>query len=295
VVIDDIEQIQKGLEKVWGSLNLGLEYLSSENLEVAKKFLEEHFLENIFRAGQTALRELRKFAISITKSKDFDPSILRYLDNPYQGYLQGVLMKKLNEIRLFQPSKIGTSQEYTIFKKISELRAVRRYIEEIGYIAPLIEKAFGSPLAWLTEVNKPNRNFDAKFLSWSSLILTSLFNWICFKEFKFKAIPEEFWNQALKEFLEKKDGVCKVKERWKKELLENFERLAQAEWYIEKEFLESFLNFVLDKAENEFKFVDIDNPPEPKYQTLILVEMKLKEDEKDILEKTEEKENGERG
>ncbi len=285
VVIDDIEQIRKSLEKVWGSLNLGLEYISSENIEVARKLLEEHFLEDIFKVGQTALRELRKFAVSITRSRDFDPSVLRYLDDPYKGFLKGVLAKKLNEIKLFCPQKAGSSEEYTYFRKISEVRMVRRYIEEAGYMAPLIQKAFGSPLAWLTEVNKQGRNFDAKFLTWSSLILTALFNWICFKEFKFKALPERFWKQVLKDFLEKKGEVNIVKEKWKRELFKNFEQLAQAEWYLEQELLESFLNFVIRKAEEEFKFADPEDPPDPGYQTLVLV----------ILEKEKKETNNEKG
>ena len=273
VVIDDIEQIRESLEKVWGALNLGLEYLSLENLDVAKRILEEHFLEDIFKVAQTTFKELRKFALELTNSKEFDSSLIKYLDQPYQGYLQGVLVKKINEIKLFQPQKIGTSQEYVVFRKYTQIRMVRRYIEEIGYIAPLIQKAFGSPLGWIQEVNKIGRNFDAKFITWSSLILTALAYWIYNKEFAFKALPRSAWEKTFKELVESKGNKVLMKDSIKEELYKNFENLAKAEWYLEPELLRSFLNFVINKFENEFAYVDLEDLPDPKYQTLILIDL----------------------
>jgi len=273
VVIDDIEQIRESLEKVWGALNLGLEYLSLENLDIAKRILEEHFLEDIFKVAQTTFKELRKFALELTNSKEFDSSLIKYLDQPYQGYLQGVLVKKINEIKLFQPQKIGTSQEYVVFRKYNQIRMVRRYIEEIGYIAPLIQKAFGSPLGWIQEVNKIGRNFDAKFITWSSLILTALAYWIYNKEFAFKALPRSAWEKTFKELVESKGNKVLMKDSIKEELYKNFENLAKAEWYLEPELLRSFLNFVINKFENEFAYVDLEDLPDPKYQTLILIDL----------------------
>ncbi len=273
VVIDDIEQIKKSLDKVWGSLNIGLEYISKGNLEIARKLIEEHFLEDIFRLSQTVLKELRRFALSFTKSKEFDPSILNYLDQPYQGFLKGIMVKKINEIKLFQPDKIGTDREYTIFRRMNEIKMARRYIEEAGYMAPLIEKMFGSVLSWINEVNKPGRNFDATFLTWSSLILTALSQWIYKKEFVFKALPKSAWKKVMEELIEEKEGMCFMREEIKRALFENFEKFARSKWYLEKELLHSFLNFVIKKFEDEFKYVDLKELPDPKYQTLILIDL----------------------
>ena len=274
VIIDEIEQIKKSLDKVWGSLNIGLEYISMGNLEIAKKILEEHFLEDIFRVSQNVLKELRKFALNLTKNKDFDSSIFNYLDQPYYGYLKGVLAKKINEIALFQPDKIGTEREYTIFKRIGEIKMVRRYIEEIGYMAPLIEKMFGSSLSWINEVNKPGRNFDANFLTWSSLIVTALSQFLFKGEFVFKALPKSAWKEVINKLIEEKEGVCYLRKELKEELFKNFENFARSEWYLEKELLESFLNFVIKRFEDEFKYLDLKEPPDPKYQNLILIDLK---------------------
>lgn len=273
VVIDDIEQIKRGLEKVWAGLNIGIEYVSMGNLEIAKKILEEHFLEDIYKVSQTVLKELRRTALKYTKNKDFNSSILDYLDQPYQGYLKGVLVEKINEIKLFQPDKIGTEEEYTIFRRTGEIKTARRYIEEIGYIAPLIEKMFGSPISWVNEVNKGGRNFDAKFITWSTLILTALSQWVYTKEFVFKALPKSVWKEVIKELIQEKEGICYMKEDLKKKLFENFENFAKSEWYLEKELLHSFLNFVIKRFEDEFKYIDLKDPPDPRYQTLILIDL----------------------
>jgi len=274
VIIDEIEQIKKSLDKVWGSLNIGLEYISMGNLEIAKKILEEHFLEDIFRVSQNVLKELRKFALNLTKNKDFDSSIFNYLDQPYYGYLKGVLAKKINEIALFQPDKIGTEREYTIFKRIGEIKMVRRYIEEIGYMAPLIEKMFGSSLSWINEVNKPGRNFDANFLTWSSLILTALSQFLFKGEFVFKALPKSAWKEVINKLIEGKEGICYLRKELKEELFKNFENFARSEWYLEKELLQSFLNFTIKRFEDEFKYIDFKEPSDPKYQTLILIDLR---------------------
>ncbi|PMP95957.1 MAG: hypothetical protein C0169_04975 [Thermodesulfobacterium geofontis] len=73
--------------------------------------------------------------------------------------------------------------------------------------------------------------------------------------------------------MEEKDGICSVKEELKKVLFENFEKFAKSEWYLEKELLTSFLNFVIKKLEDEFKYIDLEEPPDPKYQTLILIDL----------------------
>jgi len=274
VVIDEMDQIKRSLDKVWGSLNIGLEYVSMGNLEIAKRFLEEYFLEDIFKVAQNVLKELRRFALKLTKNKDFDSSILNYLDQPYHGFLKGVLAKKINEIALFQPDKIGTEKEYTIFRKLSEIKMVRRYIEEIDYMAPLIEKIFGPPLSWINEVNKPGRNFDTNFLTWSSLILTALSQYFYKGEFVFKALPKSAWKEVINKLMEEKEGVCYLKKELKEELFKNFENFAKNKWYLEKELLYSFLNFTIKKFEDEFKYVDLSDPPDPKYQTLILIDLK---------------------
>lgn len=273
-VIDELEEVRAGLYKMWSGLNLGLEYLAEGNPEMASDCLKKHYLEEIFRVSRTALRELRKFALSLLNHKEFNPAILKYLDQPYAGYLQGVTVRRLNEVKLFNPVNIGTDKEYTEFSRVSEIRMVRRYLEEIGYMAPLLEKGLGPLSIWVKEVIQPGRNFDLNFLTWSSVILTALAQFLYSQEFIFKAIPLKVWKELFPKLVEKKEEKNYLKEELKELLFENFRGLARKIYYLEEDLLSGFLHFVIDRFENEFRFADLENPPDPKYQTLILIDLK---------------------
>ncbi|MFN3505046.1 MAG: DUF6178 family protein [Caldimicrobium sp.] len=272
-VIDSVEEVQKGIQKMWCGLNLGLEYLAGENVPLAREFLENYYLEDIFKVSRTALRELRKFALSLFNHPDYHPSILKYLDHPYAGYLKGVTEKKLNQVKLFNPVNIGTDQEFIEFSKMSELRMVRRYLEEVAYIAPLLEKGLGPLSQWVGEIYKPGRNIDINFLTWSSIILTALVQYIYSGEFVFKALPKSAWREVFPLLVEKKDEKTFLKTSLKEELYKSFTKLAKRTYYLEEDLLKSFLEFVVDRFENEFIYADPKDPPEPKYQSLILIDL----------------------
>ncbi len=273
VVIDDIEQIKKSFERAWKGVNLGLEYLSDKNLEQAKEILENHFLEHVFQAGYTLLRNLKKLAIEIKQGEHFSASILRYLDSPYKEYYEGVSQEFINKVKLFRPEYVGTDKEFVFFSRVEEVRLVRRYLEEIIYVGKLVERIFGSPLKWLQEINKPGRNFDAKFLSWSTLILTALANWVLFSEFEFRAIPETKWKEFCLKIFSFEKGEPRIRAEVKELLVKSFESLAKKEFYLDRELLHNFLNFSLERLVREFKGSDPENLPSPKYQTCVLVEL----------------------
>jgi len=133
----------------------------------------------------------------ILNSKDFDPTFLRYLDEPYSGYIKGIMVKKLNQIKLFQPERIGTAEEYTYFSRESEVKMVWRYIEEVGYLATLLDKAFGGTGPIIKEMLEQDRNFDLLNLTWSAIVLTSLAQWVLTKKelARLRSIPIFLENQ----------------------------------------------------------------------------------------------------
>lgn len=272
-VIDEVEEVRKGIHKMWCGLNLGLEYLAEGNPEAAKELLKNHYLEEIFRVSRTALRELRKFALSLLNNKEFNVALLKYLDQPYAGYLKGITVRRLNEVKLFNPVHMGTDKEYIEFSRVSELRMVRRYLEEIGYMAPLLERGLGPISSWIKEMIQPERNFDLNFLTWSSIILTALTQYVYSGEFIFKAIPYKAWKGVFSKLVEKQGEKTYLKEELKERLFENFKTLAKGVYYLDEDLLLGFLNFVVDRFEKEFKFAEPEDPPDPKYQTLILIEL----------------------
>ena len=274
VVIDGLKEMEETTKKLWPSLNLGLDYLSHGRVDLAKEFLTNYYLEDIFQVGQTALRELRRYAMRVLTSKDFDPTLLRYLDQPYSGYIKGIIVKKLNQIKLFQPERIGTAEEYTYFSRESEVKMVWRYIEEVGYLATLLDKAFGGTGPIIKEMLEPDRNFDLLNLTWSAIVLTSLAQWVLTKDFRFKAIPKKEWKKLFSMLMEKRGERCYFREELKEALKGNFRALAQATYFVEPSFIESFVENLAQRMEAEFAFAEPSSPPDPKYQTLILIDLK---------------------
>jgi hypothetical protein len=274
VVIDGLKEMEETTKKLWPSLNLGLDYLSHGQVDLAKEFLNNYYLEDIFQVGQTALRELRRYAMRVLTSKDFDPTILRYLDQPYSGYIKGIMVKKLNQIKLFQPERIGTAEEYTYFSRESEVKMVWRYIEEVGYLATLLDKAFGGTGPIIKEMLEPDRNFDLLNLTWSAIVLTSLAQWLLTKDFRFKAIPKKEWIRLFPMLMGKRGERSYFREELKEALKENFKALAQATYFVEPSFIESFVENLAQRMEAEFAFAEPSSPPDPKYQTLILIDLK---------------------
>jgi hypothetical protein len=274
VVIDGLKEMEETTKKLWPSLNLGLDYLSHGRVDLAKEFLTNYYLEDIFQVGQTALRELRRYAMRVLTSKDFDPILLRYLDQPYSGYIKGIMVKKLNQIKLFQPERFGTAEEYTYFSRESEVKMVWRYIEEVGYLATLLDKAFGGTGPIIKEMLEPDRNFDLLNLTWSAIVLTSLAQWLLTKDFRFKAIPKKEWKRLFPMLMEKRGERSYFSEELKEALKENFRALAQATYFVEPSFIESFVENLAQRMEAEFAFAEPSSPPDPKYQTLILIDLK---------------------
>jgi hypothetical protein len=274
VVIDGLKEMEETTKKLWPSLNLGLDYLSHGRVDLAKEFLTNYYLKDIFQVGQTALRELRRYAMRVLTSKDFDPILLRYLDQPYSGYIKGIMVKKINQIKLFQPERFGTAEEYTYFSRESEVKMVWRYIEEVGYLATLLDKAFGGTGPIIKEMLEPDRNFDLLNLTWSAIVLTSLAQWLLTKDFRFKAIPKKEWKRLFPMLMEKRGERSYFSEELKEALKENFRALAQATYFVEPSFIESFVENLAQRMEAEFAFAEPSSPPDPKYQTLILIDLK---------------------
>ncbi len=245
-------------------------------MEAAKRLLETYFLEDLFRVAQGLIVDLRRYAREITTAKGLDARIFRHLDEPYASYLKGVMAKEANRIELFVPEKMGTAEEFRPFRRLEEIDRVRRILSEIAYLAPLIQKAFGTPPLWLAEIALKKTNLlEPGDLKWSTLVLTALANWLTRQEFRFEALPVELWPEFLRRIFTKLPGQERnvVRESVRRELLENFKALASQLGPPEEDHLQSFLNFCLFKAEEEFAFAEPENPPDPRYVQALLIEL----------------------
>ncbi|WP_457756320.1 DUF6178 family protein [Thermodesulfatator indicus] len=275
--IDDIEEARKIFDKVAGYLNIGLEYLAHGQIEAAVKILETYFLEDIFRLAQKLITDLRRYANEIITQEGLDSRIFRHLDEPYASYLKGVTAKDANRIMLFQPEKMGTAEEFRFFRRLEEIERVRRMLSEIAYWAPLIQKAFGTPPVWLAELALKKTNLlEPADIRWSTLVLTSLGNWLTEKEFRFEAIVQGKWPEVISKLLTKHPGSNRsvVREKVKEETFANFKKLAREIAPVEEDHLKSFLDLCFFRAEEEFAFADEKDIPDPRYVQCMLIELK---------------------
>ncbi|WP_297056645.1 DUF6178 family protein [Thermosulfurimonas sp.] len=276
VNIDEISQVEDSLRKVLGYLNIGVEYLAGPDPEAGARVLETYFLEDIFRTAHTLIVGLRKKAREISSQEGLDPRVLRHLDEPYASYLRGVTVRDANRIRLYLPEKAGTDEEYRWFRELSEVRRVERILEEIGYWAVLIQKAFGTPPLWVAEIATARTNFlEPRDITWSALILTALSNWMETGEFRFAPLPAEKWPEVFRRLLEfhPEPQRNRFRPELEEKLHQNFRWLAQREFYYDRELTESFLRFVISRLEEELAFADPDQPPSPRYLRYILVRL----------------------
>ena len=274
VNLDEISQVEDSLSKVLGYLNIGVEYLAGADPEAGKRVLESYFLEDIFRLAHTLIVRLRKKAREISSQGGLDTRVLKYLDDPLASYLKGVSARDANRLKFYVPEKAGTAEEYRWFRTLSEVRYVENVLEMVGYWAPLIQKAFGTPPLWVAELATQRTNFlEPGDITWSALILTGLANWVCFREFKFRPIPADKWPEVLRAFLEFRPDP--ERNRFSSELFEtlenNFRRLAQQTLYYAPELTESFLRFAVSRFEEEFAFAEPDAPPDPRYVRYVLL------------------------
>ncbi len=270
--IDEISQVEDSVNKVIGYLNIGVEYLAGRDPEAGARVLETYFLEDMFRLAHTLVVSLRKKAREIESQEGLDPRVFQHLDEPFASYLRGIKVRDANKIKLFVPERLGTEEEYRWFRELSEVRFVEALLEEVGYWGVLIQKAFGSPTLWIAEVVTQKTNFlEPSDITWSSLILTALSNWVLYEEFKFSPIPKKDWPEVLRRLTERKDERLVFSKRLKEALVENFKLLAQSTFYYDPALVESFVSFVTSKFEEEYAFADPDSPPDPRYVRYVLI------------------------
>jgi len=273
VTIDEIAQVEDSLGKVLGYLNIGVEYLAGPDPEAGARVLETYFLEDIFRMAHTLLVRLRKKAREIQRQEGLDPRVLRHLDEPFAGYLQGITAREANRLRYFQPEKRGTNEEYRWFRELSEVRQVEEILEMVGYWAVLIQKAFGSPLLWVAEIVTQKTNFlEPADITWSALLFTGLANWLLTGEFHFRPLPKESWPEVLAKLFYKEEAKgLRLREKWRQALLDNFRALAQREFYYAPELTRAFLDWAIARLEEEYAFATPENPPDPRYVRYFLL------------------------
>lgn len=130
------KKVRRGIERSRGFINIGLEQLSGRDLAKARKILEDHWLEIIFRWGASQTFALRDQARELLKTywKSEQVTFLNFLDAPYDMIYTG-LIRAVPEC---YDASISEEEPLRDFRNLEDVERTRRAIQQLV----LLHKAF---------------------------------------------------------------------------------------------------------------------------------------------------------
>jgi hypothetical protein len=177
-----MDGMKRVTQKVFHTLNLGLQYLSKEEEEKALRVLRSVPVQKVFQSGVGATLLLRKKAEELLKGSWFGGSRenLSFLDPPYRDQFEGILRRRPV---LFREGFIED------FKALQDLKEGDRSIE----IIRAASETAGERLHLLPDLLKGMDLMNChpeewKEITFSTIFLTSFANQILHGIFRFEAI-----------------------------------------------------------------------------------------------------------
>ena len=242
--IDDLARIGR---KAAGYINIGLEKLSRGNPELSDRFVRNHPLISLFRAGFSASLELkweadqwRKGAWFLRKGFETD-----FWGEEWGGTLKGLFMDK----PLFFTG-LKENDEYRDFEVISEVGDSRTILKRIEIMDKLLNAIFQSS-SWDKEM------FNEPFLSYHYLIFTY---WACHFHGVDEIIrpisrkeAEAFFKYLRKGYDQPPFRMAGYKEVFLKDIIEYDICSTQEETH----FLRETLSMLWQEFVDEFAYVDV--------------------------------------
>ena len=202
-----LEEMGRVAEKVFHTLNLGLQYLSREEEERALEILRSHPIQKIFQCGVGATLLLKKKAESILKGRWFggDRENLVFLDPPHLERFAGILKKRPG---LYRNGRVED------FKSLRDLEEMKVFLESLEVIVRTLGETLAvSPLELRGLDLTGCHPGDWRELTLSTVFLTSIANQVLFKVFRFGAIDQSRLKELLSHILDRNEqgkGVVRM-------------------------------------------------------------------------------------
>lgn len=202
--IDEMERVTR---KVFHYLNLGLQYLSSEEETKAFEILRFLPIQRIFQCGVSSTLLLKKKAEAILKGPWFDGhrEDLFFLDPPHQEKFEGVLKRRpsLNQKGVFED-----------FKDLQDLKETEIFLESIEVIVNFLGEQSNIFPRSLKEMDLNGCHPEEwQGITLSTIFLTALANQILNGTFKFEAIEKARLKDLFNRIFERDEqgkGVVKM-------------------------------------------------------------------------------------
>jgi hypothetical protein len=180
----DMDGMKRVTQKVFHTLNLGLQYLSKEEEEKALRILRSVPVQKIFQSGVGATLLLRKKAEELLKGSWFagNRENLSVMDPPYRDQFEGVLKRRPV---LYQE---GSFED---FRDLQDLRKSERSLEIMKEIVQVAGERLHLHPDTLKSMDLMNCHPEEwKEITFSTIFLTSFANQVLYGTFRFEAIGQ---------------------------------------------------------------------------------------------------------
>jgi hypothetical protein len=180
----DMDGMKRVTQKVFHTLNLGLQYLSKEEEVKALRILRSVPVQKIFQSGVGATLLLRKKAEELLKGSWFggNRENLSFLDPPYRDQFEGILKRR----PVFYQE--GSFED---FRDLQDLKEIDCSIEIIRAAAETAGERLHLHPDTLKSMDLTNcQPEEWKEITFSTIFLTSFANQVLYGTFGFEAIGQ---------------------------------------------------------------------------------------------------------
>jgi hypothetical protein len=237
------------------TVNLALEHLSDGDPGRGAAILQHHYLQHLFRVGWGLLLELRKRARQIADSLGVAASAsgeIRFLDTPYREALSGFQRPKP---RFFCGlDQIGEIRYRTV-SRVADLDRARALLEDVARLPALCEQWLGQRLTDVARL----RPHDADDFRLSAAILTGFAHFALGRKPILLPVSRDGLEELRSATLDPATGGVRadVRERFLAGVGES----------------RRFLEFCLQRFEEEFLAVSPELPFDPRFVTCLMIEL----------------------
>ena len=193
----DLEKVNPVLMEMRDTLNLGLEYLTNEDVKPTSTVLLENDVQAIFRVGFSIVAELRTWANRILNQgslrlKDSDNTIL---ESPYKEFIGGLCRQRP---LFFEGLGYPRSSQYRNFASLGDVEIARESLKKLEILSRVFWKFVSGPGPKLKPKWFQNTNSSLERIECGKLFVTAALNEILGKTFKHHPLVVKELHAALR-------------------------------------------------------------------------------------------------
>jgi hypothetical protein len=250
----DRDQVAEKIRVAHDTVNLALETLSGGDTGEAIGILERHYVQHLFRVGWSILLECRKSAKRAVEALGLPttPEGLAFLDTPYREALAGMLrMKPAFFEGLERPGEI----RYRAFATTKDLDRARAIVDDLASLCDACRSLVGQTPGELAAL----RPRDADDFRLSAVLLTAFAHFALGRAPSLEPIATSELGELRAATLDPRSRGLKVDVRHR-----FLGTVAGAK---------GFLEFSLNRFEEEFLALAPDRPVDPRFVTCLMIRL----------------------